>query len=83
MPKRFERSLIAFLTEAEVDARHKGGKDRVTPLSVATARVLRAWLVEPDPGSTAQVFPTRTGKPLSRDAIEHRIAVHAATAAIR
>lgn len=133
MPKRFERSLVAFLTEAEVDAllaapdrsswtgrrdhallllavqtglriseliglrrsdvhlgtgahvacHGKGRKDRVTPLTVATARVLRAWLVEPDPGSTAQVFPTRTGTPLSRDAIEHRIAVHVAAAAIR
>jgi integrase/recombinase XerD len=26
------------------------------------------------------LFPTRTGKPLSRDAIEHRIALHAAAA---
>lgn len=133
LPKRFERALVAFLTEAEVDAllaapdrstwvgrrdhallmlaaqtglriseliglrrsdvhlgtgahvacHGKGRKDRVTPLTAPTAAVLRAWLVECDSGSMTPVFPTRTGTSLSRDAIEHRIAVHAAAAAVQ
>jgi site-specific recombinase XerD len=132
MPKRFERALVAFLTEAEVDAllaapdrsswagrrdhalllltvqtglriseviglrrsdvhlgpgayvacHGKGRKDRIAPMTVPTTKVMRAWLAEHGPGSTAPVFPTRTGTSLSRDAIEHRIAVHVANAAV-
>jgi integrase len=133
LPKRFERALVSFLTEAEVDAmlaapdrsswtgrrdhallllavqtglriseliglrlcdvhlgtgahvacRGKARKDRVTPLTASTARVMRAWLLERDPSSMEPVFPTRTGTQLSRDAIEHRIAVHVANASVR
>lgn len=131
LPKRFERAIITFLTEAEVEAllaapdhtswvgrrdralllvavqtglriselialrcndvylgvgahlvcHGKGRKERATPLTASVAKMLRAWLAERNAGPTASVFPTRTGKPLSRDAIEHRIALHAATAA--
>jgi integrase len=131
LPKRFERALVAFLTQSEVDAllaapdrrswtgrrdhallllavqtglriseliglrrgdvhlgagahvacHGKGRKDRVTPLTTPTAKVLRAWLAELAPAPTSTVFPTSTGTPLSRDAIEHRIALHVAKAA--
>jgi len=130
-PKRFERALVSFLTEAEVEAllaapdrttwtgrrdqalllvavqtglriseliglrgsdvhlgvgahlvcHGKGRKDRITPLTIPTVKVLHAWLAEHDAGPTSYLFPTRTGKPLSRDAIERRIALHTATAA--
>jgi site-specific recombinase XerD len=66
---------------AHVACHGKGRKDRVTPLTVPTTKVLRAWFTELDPGSTVSVFSTRTGTPLSRDAIERRIALHVATAA--
>ena len=131
LPKRFERAIVAFLTEPEVEAlltapdrttwtgrrdqalllvavqtglriseliglrgsdvhlgvgahvvcHGKGRKDRITPLTIPTVTILRAWLAERDAGPTDSLFPTRTGKPLSRDAIERRIAVHVATAA--
>lgn len=131
LPKRFERAIVTFLTEAEVEAmvaapdrtswtgrrdqalllvavqtglriseliglrcsdvhlgvgahlvcHGKGRKDRITPLTIPTVKILRAWLSECDAGPTDSLFPTRTGKPLSRDAIEHRIALHVATAA--
>jgi integrase/recombinase XerD len=131
VPKRFERAIIAFLTEAEVEAllgapdrtswvgrrdhtlllvavqtglrvseliglrrndvhlgvgahlvcHGKGRKERVTPLTTPVANVLRAWLGECDAHPTDSLFTTRTGKPLSRDAIERRIAAHVATAA--
>lgn len=132
LPKRFERAIVAFLTEPEVEAllaapnrtswtgrrdhalllvavqtglriseliglrrsdvhlgigahlicHGKGRKDRITPLTPAVTKILHAWLAECDHGPTVSLFPTRTGKPLSRDAIEHRIAVHVATAAV-
>jgi len=50
-------------------------------MTAPTVKVLRAWLAEFDTGTSASVFSTRTGKPLSRDAIERRIALHVATAA--
>jgi integrase/recombinase XerD len=131
-PKRFDRALISYLTEPEVDAlltccdqttwtgrrdhvllllavqtglriseligltradvhlgsgahvacHGKGRKDRITPLTSATVAVLRDWLGEHHGAPDAPLFPTRRGTPLSRDAIEHRLAhytVHAAT----
>lgn len=129
--KRFERALVNFLTEAEVDAllsvpdrttwigrrdramllvavqtgvriseliglsaddvhlgigahlvcHGKGRKERVTPLTSATVKVLRDWLAEQAASPSSRLFPTRTGTSLSRDAIEHRIALYTATAA--
>jgi integrase/recombinase XerD len=130
LPKRFERAIVAFLTEPEVEAllaapnrtswtgrrdhalllvavqtglriselinlrrndvhlgvgahlscHGKGRKERVTPLTPPVAKLLRAWLAECAASPTGSLFPTWTGKPLSRDAIEHRIALHIGTA---
>ena len=41
---------------------------------------LRAWLVERAGTPDTPVFPTRTGRPLSRDALAQRLAIHVATA---
>lgn len=123
-PKRFERDLVTFLTEPEVDAlvagcdrtswtgrrdhallllaiqsglriselasltcadvalgagAHvhcvgKGRKERRTPLVRETVQVLRVWLAERSGSPSDPLFPTLTGRRLSRDAIEHRIA---------
>jgi integrase/recombinase XerD len=131
LPKRFERAIVAFLSEPEVEAllaapdrtswtgrrdhalllvavqtglriselmglrcgdvhlgmgahlvcHGKGRKDRITPLTRSTVNVLRAWLTERGTSPIDCLFPTRTGKSLSRDAIEHRIALHLAKAA--
>lgn len=130
-PKRFDRALITYLTEPEVDAllaacdqrtwtgrrdhtllllavqtglriseltgltcqdvhpgpgahvacHGKGRKDRITPLTTSTTAVLRDWLTERGGDPDAALFPTRRGKALSRDAIEHRIAHYADQAA--
>jgi len=130
-PKRYERALVTFLTESEVEAllkapdlrtwtgrrdralllvavqtglriseliglrcgdvhlgtgahvacHGKGRKDRITPLAASTLEVVRAWLAERGGSPTDPLFPARTnGRQLSRDAIEHRIALHTATA---
>lgn len=130
-PKRFDRALIAYLTEPEVEAllaacdqatwtgrrdhamlllavqtglriseligltranvhlgtgahvvcHGKGRKERATPLTTHTRAVLRDWLGEHCVEPTAPLFPSRHGRPLSRDAIERRIAHYANVAA--
>lgn len=122
-PKRFDRNLVTYLTDAEVDAllgacNHdtwtgrrdhamillaiqtglriseltgltcadatlgtganihcigKGRKERRTPLVPGTVAALRAWLGERQGAPQDPLFPTSTGKQLSRDAVEHRI----------
>jgi integrase/recombinase XerD len=128
--KRFERNLITYLTDEEVDAllascdhsrwtgrrdhtmwvltvqtglriselisltcddvtlgvaAHvhcvgKGRKERHTPLVSLTVSVLDAWLTERAGQPHQPLFPTSTGRSLSRDAIERRLAHSIATA---
>ena len=66
---------------AHVSCLGKGRKQRITPLTKPMAAALRAWLAERAGTPHAAVFPTRTGQPLSRDALARRLATHAATAA--
>lgn len=130
-PKRFERNLVTFLTDDEVDAllaacdrstwtgrrdhamitlaiqtglrvseltgltcadvvlgggAHvrclgKGRKQRHTPLLPLTVAVVRAWLTERHSNPSDPLFPTSTGRALSRDAIERRISLHVRAAA--
>lgn len=129
--KRFERSLVTFLSEGELDAllaapdretwtgrrdhallalaaqtglraseliglrcadvhlgvgAHvnclgKGRKQRITPLTREMVTVLRAWLAERAGQAAEPLFTTRTGRTLSRNALERRFAKHAVSAA--
>jgi site-specific recombinase XerD len=65
---------------AHVRCHGKGRKERLTPLTAATSAALRVWLVERAGRPDAPVFPTRTGRRLSRDAVRRRVATHAAGA---
>jgi len=60
----------------------KGRKDRCTPLTAQTGKVLRAWLAERGGQPGDPLFPTRRGTPLSRDAVGRLVAKHAATAQV-
>ncbi len=73
----------AFLgTGAHVTCTGKGRKQRITPLTPATAEVLAAWIAE-HPGNPGDpLFPSRSGTPMSRDAVERRLTKHAAAAAL-
>lgn len=123
-PRRFERRLVSFLTDTEVDALlsapdratwvgrrdhalfatavqtglraseliglrtndvhlevgphisclGKGRKQRITPLTASVVALLRTWLCECRDQVRDQVFTTRRGRMLSRDALEHRLA---------
>jgi site-specific recombinase XerD len=58
----------------------KGRKQRAVPLTTTTVAVLRVWMRERNGRPDEPLFPTRTGRRLSRDAIERRVAAHTATA---
>jgi integrase/recombinase XerD len=60
----------------------KGRKDRATPLTSQTVKVLRTWLAECDPSPDGPLFPTRAGGRLSRDATERLVGKHAAAAEV-
>ena len=66
---------------AHIYCHGKGRKDRITPLTTQTAAVLRDWLDERAGLPSDPLFPTTRGTPLSRDAVDRRLAKHAATAA--
>jgi integrase/recombinase XerD len=66
---------------AHVNCLGKGRKQRITPLTKQTVYVMRAWTRERAGQPNEPLFTTRTGRKLSRDAVEHRLAKHAATAA--
>ncbi len=59
---------------AHVSCIGKGRKMRITPLTKQMALLLKHWLRERDSTETDPLFVTRAGNPLSRDAIEHRLA---------
>lgn len=129
-PKRTERNLVTYLTDAEADALlaacdktnwtgrrdhamfslaiqtglriselaglkrsdvttgpganirtvGKGRKERRTPLISSTVAVLKAWLREQPGAPQDPLFPTTTGRHLSRDAIERRLALRISAA---
>jgi len=70
-------------TGAHVSCTGKGRKQRITPLTAGTVAVLRAWIAERGGQPAQPLFPARTGSRLSRDAVEHRLAKHTATATAR
>jgi site-specific recombinase XerD len=75
------RADVFLGTGAHVTCTGKGRKQRITPLTPATAKVLAAWLGE-HPGNPGDpLFPSQSGAPMSRDAVERRIGKHAAAAA--
>jgi integrase/recombinase XerD len=59
----------------------KGRKNRCTPLTKPAVVVLRAWLTERGSQGAQPLFATRRGTALSRDAVAHLVAKHAAAAA--
>jgi integrase/recombinase XerD len=70
------RRDITLTTGANVHTIGKGRKARRTPLTPPIRAILKAWLRERAGAPDDPLFPSRTGKHLSRDAIEHRLAHH-------
>jgi integrase/recombinase XerD len=77
------RSDLHLGAGPHVTCHGKGRKQRATPITATAVTNLREWLREL-PGQPAQpLFPGRSGSPLSRDAVERRLSLHAATATAR
>ena len=74
---------VTLGTGANVRCEGKGRKQRAVPLASPVEKVLRDWLTERAGRAVDPLFPTRTGRRLSRDAIALRVSTHAATAAQR
>jgi site-specific recombinase XerD len=74
---------VTLGTGANVACEGKGRKQRAVPLTSPVEAVLQTWLRERAGRSHDPLFPTRTGRRLSRDAVALRVSTHAATAATR
>jgi len=61
---------------AHVHCIGKGRKQRSTPLLPDTVEVLRGWLAERRGAPDDPLFPTSTGRSLSRDAVERRVTLY-------
>jgi site-specific recombinase XerD len=71
---------LSLVTGPHLSCYGKGRKERATPLTTATAAVLRAWLHERRGAPDDPLFPTSRGSQLSPDAVEHRLAKYVALA---
>jgi len=65
---------LVFGSSAQVRCHGKGRKERCTPLSRATARVLRAWIAECGATGGDLVFRSLRRTQLSHDAVERLVA---------
>jgi site-specific recombinase XerD len=74
---------VAVGIGAHVRVEGKGRKQRAVPLTKDAQAVLGVWLGERGGEPDDPLFTTRTGRRLTRDAVERRVATHVATAARR
>lgn len=72
---------LTFGTGANAYTLGKGRRERHTPLTPTTAKLLKAWLHDRRAEPDDPVFATRTGRQLSTDAVEDLVDKHAAAAA--
>jgi site-specific recombinase XerD len=72
---------IQLTRPATVRCTGKGRKHRTTPLTVATVAIMSPYLAERVTRPGTALFPNPHGDQLSRDAVEHRLAIYVATAA--
>jgi integrase/recombinase XerD len=70
------RGDVNLTVGANVHTLGKGRKARRTPLVPSTRAILKAWLTRYPGAPDDPLFPTTTGRRLSRDAIERRLALH-------
>ena len=72
---------VSLGTGANVRCNGKGRKHRAVPLTAATQAVLGVWMTERVGLRDEPLFPTRTGRRLSTDAVERLVRKHATSAA--
>jgi hypothetical protein len=65
---------VELTTGAHLRCLGKGRKERCTPLTAQTVRVLKAWIQEPKQGKSDILFPTVHGQRMSADAVQYLLA---------
>ena len=75
------QDLILASPGAAVRTTGKGRRQRATPLTGHTLKILRTWLHELAAQPEDPVFVTHRGHQMSQDAVQRLVAKHAATAA--
>jgi site-specific recombinase XerD len=76
-----DRAHVTLGVGACVRCLGKGRKHRAVPLTSATGSVLSGWMAERAGNRDEPLFPTRTGRRLSPDAVQRLVRKHATTAA--
>ena len=71
---------ISLRVGSNVRCEGKGRKHRAVPLTSSAEAVLKVWMSERAGHRDEPAFPTRTGRRLSRDAVERLVHKHAVTA---
>lgn len=61
----------------------KGRRQRAVPLTTSAQQVLKVWMAERAGRAHDPLFPTRTGRRLSPDAVQRRVVLHGTAAAKR
>jgi site-specific recombinase XerD len=74
---------VTLGASANVACVGKGRKQRAVPLTSPVEALLQRWLRERGGRPADPLFPTRTGRRLSRDAVALRVSTHTAAAAQR
>lgn len=74
---------VALGAGAHLSCTGKGRKQRIVPFTTNTVAVLRTWTRERSGLATDPLFPTRTGRRLSPDAVQRRVALHVGVARYR
>ena len=77
------REDVALGPGAHVQCVGKGRKQRRTPISKTTRRVLEAWMKEPWPFASKFLFPSLSGGRLSADAVQDLVNKHVAVARLK
>lgn len=77
------RGDVHLGTGPHVRCRGKGRKDRCTPLTRPTVRILAGWLTESAGDDDAPLFPSSRGGRLSSDAVQRLVTKHTAAAMSR
>ena len=67
---------LVLTSGAHVRCNGKGRKQRCVPLTADNVALFRAWLEERKGLKDEPLFPTRTGRRLSDDAVEARLAIY-------
>ena len=74
------RENVRLDTGANVHVVGKGRKERCTPLTKQTRRVLQTWMRIDLPPECTVLFPSARGTRLSADGVQYLLAKHVATA---